>query len=111
MANSKNPKQQFGDKKTPFFLIPTLPLADVAWVMKSGAKKYNPFNWRKTKVYASTYISATQRHFFAWIEGEDLDPESKRHHLAHVIANILILLDAAMTRTLIDDRPKTHKGR
>ena len=51
-----NPKAAFGDKKTPLFLIPTIPLKMISWVMKDGAEKYGPFNWRKTKVNASTYI-------------------------------------------------------
>ena len=81
----------------------------IAWVMKDGAEKYGPFNWRKTKVNASTYISATHRHFNAWTEGENIDPESGLHHLAHVAANIFILLDAILTKSLIDDRPKLEK--
>jgi len=104
-----NPKAAFGDKKTPLFLVPTIPLKMIAWVMKNGAVKYGPFNWRKTKVNASTYISATHRHFHAWVEGENIDKESGLHHLAHVAANIFILLDAILTKSLIDDRPKIQK--
>ena len=58
---------------------------------------------------ASTYISATHRHFHSWVEGENIDPESGLHHLAHVAANIFILLDAILTKSLIDDRPKIQK--
>ena len=54
----------------------------IAWVMKDGAEKYGPFlmRMRKTKVNASTYISATHRHFHSWVEGENIDPESGLHH-------------------------------
>lgn len=106
-----NPKAAFGDKKTPLWLVPTKPIAIVAWVMKQGEKKYGAFNWRKTKVNASTYISATHRHFHAWVEGENIDPDSGLHHLAHVAANMFVLLDAIITRSLIDDRPKMKRDR
>ena len=70
-----------------------------------GARKYGAFNWRHGKVSASTYISALERHLLAWIDGEDIDPNSGKPHLAHMLASIAILVDAFEAGNLIDDRP------
>lgn len=64
------------------------------------------FNWRRTGVCASTYVHAILRHLNAWRDGEDLDPESGRSHIAHVACCCNILLDAAACGTLDDDRNK-----
>ena len=61
-------------------------------------------NWRKDPVTASTYYDAMQRHMLAWQDGEDHAADSGLLHLAHVMANCAILIDAAACGTLIDDR-------
>jgi hypothetical protein len=103
-----NPKSAAGAVKPQFHLIPLAPLAYLARVFEHGAAKYGPFNWRETGVKASVYISAILRHLFAWTEGEDLDPDSGKPHLAHVMASCCILLDAYLSGKLIDDRPKAN---
>jgi hypothetical protein len=75
-------------------------------VQKLGAEKYGPYNWRKTGVCASTYVSAIMRHLNAWRDGEDLDPESGISHIAHIATSCNILLDAGHCGTLQDDRNK-----
>ncbi len=78
---------------------------DVSKVMAFGAAKYGVKNWRKQPIRASTYYSAMLRHLIAWYEySENDDRESSQPHLAHVIANCMILLDAQEQGTLIDDR-------
>lgn len=64
------------------------------------------FNWRRTGVCATTYVSAIMRHLNAWRDGEDLDPESGLSHIAHIATSCNILLDAAACGTLQDDRNK-----
>lgn len=75
-----------------------------AWAHSQGVEKYGAYNWRENSVCSSTYTSAAMRHFNQWRDGEDIDSESGRHHLGHVIANLNILLDAAAHGTLEDDR-------
>lgn len=101
-----DPKGEAGKDKCPLWLIPPQPLEEAAFVHSLGAKKYGAWNWRQNKVCASTYISAIMRHLNAWREGEDLDPESGRSHLAHIVAGCFILMDAALFGNLIDDRAK-----
>lgn len=101
-----DPKREAGATKTPLGLIPPVAMEEQAWVHKLGADKYGAWNWRETQVLASTYINATLRHLNSWRSGEDIDPESGRSHLGHIMANAAILLDAMKYGTLDDDRPK-----
>lgn len=64
------------------------------------------FNWRRTGVCATTYVSAIMRHLNAWRDGEDLDPESGISHIAHIATSCNILMDAEACGTLQDDRNK-----
>lgn len=101
-----DPKGEAGSKKCPLHLIPASAMEETAYVHQLGSKKYGEMNWRKTGVSANTYIAAIMRHLNAYREGEDLDPESGRSHIAHIAANANILLDAAACNTLADDRNK-----
>jgi hypothetical protein len=101
-----DPKGHAGSLKAPMWLLPPSAMSETAWVHKHGADKYGSFNWREGGVCASTYVSAIMRHLDLWRDGEDLDAESKRSHLAHIAASCNILMDAAKSGTLRDDRRK-----
>jgi len=103
-----DPKGAVGATKCPLHLLPPYALRETAWVHKAGAEEYGPYNWRYTKVNATTYISALGRHLLAWQEGQDLDPKSGLTHLAHIAANANILIDAQKHGSLIDDRVKSE---
>lgn len=103
----ENPKAIHGRAKPSLSLIPGAAQVQVAGVFALGAEKYGPYNWRKDAVEAETYVSAAQRHLFAWFDGEDTDPESGELHLAHAAACLLILLDASSCGKMIDNRPHT----
>lgn len=105
MEKGINPKDLIGDKKPPIHLIPPVALLYIAEGLADGAKKYGPFNWRKNKVQAHAYYSAGVRHHAAWWDGEELARDSGKHHLAHEIANLAILIDALEGGFLVDDRP------
>lgn len=105
-----DPKGEAGSKKAPMWLIPPAAMEEVAWVHRLGSEKYGPFNWRKTGVCATTYVSAIMRHLNAWRDGEDLDPESGFSHIAHIATSCNILIDAARCGTLQDDRNKVPGG-
>jgi len=102
---SNDPKAEIGRTKAPMWLLPPVALRAIAWVHGLGSLKYGPWNWRKTKVCSSTYISAIHRHLAAWHEGQDNDEESGQSHLAHIGACCNILMDAQHHRRLDDDRP------
>ena len=105
-----NPKyvQAQKDGKSPFEYIPLRTLAGTAKVLEHGANKYGIRNWRKDPIKASTYQGAFLRHLEAYYEGEDIDPDSGASHLSHIMANCMVMLDAALENTLIDDRTITE---
>jgi len=102
---SCNPKDLEGDKKPPLSLIPGSVLIHLALAFKEGARKYGPYNWRTNKVQALIYLDAALRHIYAVIDGEDIDPESGKHHLDGALASLGIYIDAMETGNLIDNRP------
>ncbi|MCA9081977.1 MAG: hypothetical protein KDA58_15555 [Planctomycetaceae bacterium] len=103
---NENPKDRIGETKPPLHLIPPAAEIQEAIVMGLGARKYGPFNWRSANIRATIYIAAAKRHLAQWLDGQDDDLESGISHLAHARACLGILLDAAATGHLIDDRPE-----
>lgn len=96
---------KFDDGKADLSLLPPEALVAIAEVLTFGAKKYAPHNWRKGFKWTRLFASLV-RHLFAWLRGEDLDPETGKSHLAHAGANVLFLLTFALTKTGTDDRFK-----
>lgn len=93
------------DGKVRLDLLPTEALEEIAKVLTFGAKKYAAHNWRKGFVWSRT-VAAMLRHLYAWMRGEDKDPESGLSHMAHVGCNVLFLLTFIVTKTGEDDRFK-----
>lgn len=105
-VDSTNPKDLLGLKKVPMRLMISPAIVELAAVMRLGAKKYGPWNWRKKKVRWSVYHEAILRHLFQSASGEDADSESGRPHEAHIMACCLIIMDAKHTGNIVDDREK-----
>ena len=106
---STNPKAALGALKAPIGFAPITAIIELEAVMAGGAHKYDPYNFRYTHTDAMTYIGAIDRHFKLWQDGVDIDPESMRPHLAHIMACCAILIDAEKTGMLVDNRYKTGK--
>ncbi len=106
---TENPKDALGKSKPCISFIPSIAILMEGVVMALGGRKYGPFNWRETSVQASVYSDAAFRHLAAWNDGEENDPESGVSHLAHVRANMGILMDAQEHGTMKDDRAKSGK--
>jgi len=105
-ADPANPKDKYGDLKPQLWLVPPTAVIEESMAFAQGAVDYDPYNWRQNAVKTHVYTSAALRHLYAWMDGQDVDPKSGCSHLAHVRACCGILLDAAATGNLIDDRPK-----
>lgn len=84
-------------------LIPFEILDDVAKVLANGAKKYGRHNWRKGMDW-SRLQSALLRHYSAFADGEDIDPDSGLPHMSHVIVNAMFLASYQMEGNGNDDR-------
>lgn len=101
----ENPKDSQGGSKPDTSLVPPIALLQTALAFEDGASKYGPYNWRSKPVRTRVYVAAAQRHLSQYLDGEDVDPVSGVHHLAHLSACAAILLDAEGVGNLIDDRP------
>lgn len=101
----RNPKDAAAAGRVPLHLFPGPALALACLALGDGARKYGAFNWRSEPIEASNYLAAAERHLKAWQDGEEAAPDSGIHHIAHAIAGLAIMLDAAQCGTLVDDRP------
>ncbi len=101
-----NPKDKIGSRKWRQYCVTP---ARVAWevgiALLVGSLKYGRTNWRVAGITASVYVDAAKGHIDQFWEGEDLDPESQAHHIAHAIAGLNILLDSILRSDWNDDRP------
>lgn len=77
--------------KAPLSLVPPEALLEVARVFGFGAAKYARNNFRHGMDW-SRLQDAAERHWKQWQMGEDLDPESGLHHLAHAACCTMIAL-------------------
>ncbi len=77
--------------KTRYDLIPSKSLRELAEVLTFGAEKYAPDNWKKVPEPEKRYYSALLRHLEAWREGELIDGESGKPHLAHALCCLTFL--------------------
>lgn len=107
-----NPKERSGSQKPPLALIPGGAVVPLSLALHHGAvtKGYGVCNWRESRVECVTYAHALMRHLYAWIDGEDNDPESGLSHWAHIAAGACIVLDAMACETLNDNRPPKGKA-
>lgn len=67
-------------------------IREVCNVFAAGAKKYGRDNWML--VEPARYEDALMRHTMAYIEEQTHDQESGSTHLAHIVANAMILYHA-----------------
>jgi hypothetical protein len=79
--------------KTQWDLMPFEAVEEINKVLEFGAIKYAAHNWKVNSGFKWTRLfNSLLRHLFAWIRGEDNDPESGLSHLSHAGCNILFLI-------------------
>ncbi len=84
---------KFDSGKLDWSLIPWDSVEEILKVLEFGKVKYAAWNWSSNGGFKYTRIfNSLIRHLFAWVRGEDKDPESGLSHLAHAGCNILFLL-------------------
>jgi hypothetical protein len=79
--------------KARFDLMPATAELKIAGVLKYGACKYAPDNWRKVENPEARYLAAALRHINAWRRGEKRDPESGLSHLAHAATSLMFVIE------------------
>jgi len=80
-------------------------LEEMVKVLMFGAEKYEPFNWQKGMPLTEVSESLL-RHMYAFLEGEDNDPESGISHIGHVLCNAMFLNYIHKNKKEFDDRNK-----
>lgn len=85
-------------------LIPTGPLLELSRAFARGAEKYEDYGYLHETAEYRRYQAALMRHVLAWAAGENLDPESGVHHLAHAAANCFMLMALQERNLGVDDR-------
>jgi hypothetical protein len=85
--------RKFDGGKLQYGLLPPLALKATVDVLTFGAEKYEPNNWKYVPDSKRRYFDALNRHLWAWKEGEQIDPESGRHHLAHALCCLMFLYE------------------
>lgn len=103
-SNEKGSGARYNTGKADLSLIPLCTLEDEAHVWAYGKKKYAAWNWAKGMDW-SVPLACALRHLSSWQRGEDIDPESGQNHLAHVMANVRMLMLYTKTYPEGDDRP------
>jgi hypothetical protein len=105
---SDNKAKTDDSNKPPLAMLPWAGLREVAYVQAYGHKKYKDFfNYRKG-MEVSRNISCAMRHLSEYMDGQDLDAESGRLHVAHAACRLLFLLQNLKDGTAIDDRYKNE---
>lgn len=81
---------KYDQDKPDYSLLPFGAVDQVVKVLTYGSKKYSRDNWKYVEEFR--YQAAAMRHFSAYMQGEQFDPETTIHHLAHMITSLLFLL-------------------
>ncbi len=84
---------KYDSGKLEYGLLPPLALKATVDVLTFGANKYKRDNWKYVDDSKRRYFDALQRHLWAWKEGEEIDPESGKHHLAHAMCCLMFLYE------------------
>jgi Domain of unknown function (DUF5664) len=100
---------KFDNDKPGMDLLPVEAKKAIAEVFDFGAKKYARHNWRNGFNY-SRLIAACERHLDAFNDGENLDPESGKSHLAHAGCCLMMLLESTIKGYGTDNRHKDKQS-
>lgn len=96
----------YDENKPPLALLPPEGMRAVARVQEYGHKKYGDFNNYRKGMEISRQASCIMRHVLAFMDGEDVDPESGESHIAHAATRAMFLLQNIKDGVAIDDRYK-----
>lgn len=84
---------KFDQNKVDWSILPIGASEDIIRVFEFGAKKYARGNFLEGEGLAYTRVlNSLLRHVYAFMRGEDVDPESGLSHMAHAGANVYMLL-------------------
>jgi hypothetical protein len=94
-------------QKIRFSLIPQLAIVEVIKGFEAGALKYGSYNYSNGMEH-TRYTDAAWRHMHQYLTGEDVDEETKVHHLGLVACNALMALENIKQGKGVDNRNKNY---
>ena len=94
---------KYDDGKSRMDLIPPEAVTAMGHVLGFGAEKYEDRNWELGMDWGRLF-AATQRHLWAWANGEEDDNESNFPHLWHAFTTLGMLLALVERNDGIDSR-------
>lgn len=106
-----NKAVKYDNGKRRFALVPVKALEELARLYTFGANKYADHNWRLGLKYQRC-ADALLRHFYAWLDGEDIDSESGLHHMSAVAFYAFAVMEYHFSGRAkeLDDRYKGGNG-
>lgn len=105
---SQNNGVKYDEGKLRYDLIPPEAMEALAHIYTMGAVKYGPNNWERGMSW-SRIIGALFRHLYSWIKGDEIDKESGKSHLWHVLWNVAALVTYEARKIGVDDRSCKNK--
>lgn len=94
---------KFDQGKRELHLLPRDVLLEMTKVYEHGRDKYGAGNWEKG-FETKRLFDASERHLWAWMGGEDNDPDSGLSHLLHATWNLMTLVAQDIRGSGTDDR-------
>lgn len=80
-------------------VLPSLAIDEICLAMAEGTQKYGEYKWAQGEgINWRRYFNACLRHLWQFWRGNDLDENSKRSHLGHAGACLLILLEMTLLK-------------
>ena len=98
-----NTGAKYDHGKLRYDLIPPEAMEALAYIYTIGADKYGDRNWERG-ISWGRIIGALLRHLYSWIRGDEIDEESGKSHLWHVLWNVAALVTYEKRNIGIDDR-------
>lgn len=100
-----NEGQRFNDGKLRWSLVDFDSLKPMVRVLEFGSQKYSDHNWKKG-LKTTEICESMLRHITAYLNGEDMDPESNLPHIGHIMCNAKFLSYMWLFKKEFDDRYK-----
>ena len=105
---TKSVGRKYDGDKLEYGLLPPFALEETVKVLTFGAQKYERGNWQKVPDSKRRYFDAMERHIWAWKKGEQIDPESGIHHLAHAMCCLMFLYEHDIIYSVNNDEVKNE---
>lgn len=103
MKTPENLAKRYNSGKLQWSLVHYPSLEPMVKVLEFGAEKYDRHNWKKG-LEVTKICESMLRHIYAFLDGENNDPESNISHIGHIQANAMFLAYMVDKHPNLDDR-------